>query len=115
FDTSLDCPPIKFSLLFSMSAYMLSLAFHPHAKIPLEKLMLSDEQRHAIQEIYESEQELSLKYFSADESQDQVQELLASNQLDLLSRKQLENRWNVQWSTSWPSGGRICRRTLFQW
>ncbi|KAJ7501990.1 hypothetical protein B0H11DRAFT_1799451, partial [Mycena galericulata] len=77
--------------------------------------MLSDEQRHAIETIYGSEQELSLKYFPGNvESQKDAQQLLALHQLDIISRKQLENRWSIQWSTAWPSGGKTCKRTLFQ-
>ncbi|KAJ7437844.1 hypothetical protein B0H11DRAFT_2255098 [Mycena galericulata] len=86
----------------------MSLNLHSHAKVPTEKLMLSDEQRHAIETIYGSEQELSLKYFPGNvESQKDAQQLLALHQLDIISRKQLENRWSIQWSTAWPSGERL--------
>lgn len=61
--------------------------------------MLSDEQRHAIESLYDSEQELSLKYFPANtESQNEAQRFLAANQLDSIAREKLENRWNIQWS-----------------
>ncbi|KAJ7437671.1 hypothetical protein B0H11DRAFT_1935739 [Mycena galericulata] len=66
--------------------------------------------------LYDSEQELSLKYFPDNaESQRDAQQFLATHQLDKLSRQRLESRWNIQWSTSWPSSGKTCRRTLFQW
>lgn len=94
----------------------MSLNLYSHAKVQLEKLMLSDSQQNTIRVLYGSEQELSLKYFPENmDSQKDAQQLLASHQLDIGSRNQLENRWNIQWSTSWRSGGKTCRRTLFQW
>jgi hypothetical protein len=93
-----------------------SFAFHPHPKVPLEKLMLSDEQRTSIECLYNSEQELSLKYYPDNlASQNEARQILAFNQLDTTSRQQLESRWNIQWSTSWASSGKTCKRTLFQW
>lgn len=58
----------------------MSLALHTHAKVLLEKLMLSEEQRHAIDRLYDSEKELSLKYYPDNaESQRDAQHFLAAS------------------------------------
>ncbi|KAI0040770.1 hypothetical protein FA95DRAFT_1472805, partial [Auriscalpium vulgare] len=79
--------------------------------VSLKQLPYTQEQRDAVQQLYDSKQETRLD-FSDKQKDDQAaaRALLVSHGLDIEARKALESRWSVQ--SSWRSAGRY--RVLVQ-
>ena len=85
--------------------------------VEIKRLALEPSQLEAIEHIYSERCEVTSQFLETAHDQKDVQDFLTSHLLDHTSWQNLESRWNIQWSNSWPvrkSGDWQCR-SLFQW
>ena len=95
-----------------------SLSSHRKAaKVYIDKLNLTAEQKHQIQVIYlESGIIQDFTYLPDNESQQiSATALLATHQLDFDARESLASRWSVKWRVNSGTGDKADCRVLYQW
>ncbi|KAF7971658.1 hypothetical protein HWV62_20622 [Athelia sp. TMB] len=88
------------------------------ASVYITRLSFDEQQRKAVNILYETAQATSLVFSYDPHHQAEARKFIQQHELDREARELLESRWNVQWSTSWPTGGRTVadqmQRTLLQ-
>ncbi|KAF8803485.1 hypothetical protein BYT27DRAFT_7303366 [Phlegmacium glaucopus] len=88
------------------------------AKVQLEYLSHTQEQKAATASLYEGKEISSYNFDPTKlQSQANVQQVLLQLGLSRTARDWLDSRWSVQWSNSWSIGddGDSRKRMLFQW
>jgi hypothetical protein len=87
------------------------------AKVYIDKLNLTMEQKHQIQDIYaKSESIQDFTYLPGNESQQiSATALLATHQLDFDARESLASRWSIKWQVNSGAGDKADCRVLYQW
>lgn len=79
-------------------------------------LDLNLQQSEALQQLYQSGQDIDHKYHAnKDDEQALAAALLANNRLDDDERESSRNRWVRKWSRVSGGKGKETRRVLFQW
>jgi hypothetical protein len=86
------------------------------AKVYIDKLNLTTEQKSQILELYAQNDIEDFTYFP-DKEQEQIAAtaLLASNHLDFDARECLASRWSIKWGVNSGTGSAADRRVLYQW
>jgi hypothetical protein len=86
------------------------------AKVYIDKLNLTTDQKSQIQDIYTSENIQDFTYLPDDESQQiSATALLATHQLDFDARESLASRWSIKWRVNSGAGKKADCRVLYQW
>lgn len=83
-------------------------------QVPLDKLHSPADVLISIKGIYTAQQEVRRLFKDTPADQAVATPLLKDAGLDVSSREQLENRWNVVW-TNGEAVGQSARRILVQW
>jgi hypothetical protein len=86
------------------------------AKVYIDKLNLTMEQKSQILELYAQNAIEDFTYFP-DKEQEQIAAtaLLASNHLDFDARECLASHWSIKWGVNSGTGSAADRRVLYQW
>jgi hypothetical protein len=86
------------------------------AKVYIDKLNLTTEQRSQILRLYAQNAIDDFTYFPGNEhEQIAATALLASNHLDFDARECLASCWSIKWGVSSGKGSAADRRVLYQW
>jgi len=86
------------------------------AKVYIDKLNLTGEQRNQILGLYAQNAIEDCAYFPDNEhEQIAATALLASNHLDFDARECLASRWSIKWGVNSGKGSAADRRVLYQW
>ena len=79
------------------------------------KLILTDEQRRAVEALYNSSQTVSLVYQRTEADQLAAAATLAMAALDENSQEALGSRWSVRYTRTMGKGAEATTRVLYQW
>lgn len=83
--------------------------------IYLDRLVLTETQRHEIDTLYALSQAYSRRFEPSKEDQIEAAALLAANALDDDARECVKNKWHIRWSETFGKGKEQTRRVLYQW
>jgi hypothetical protein len=86
------------------------------AKVYIDKLNLTGEQRSQISRLYDQNVIEDFTYFPDNEhEQIAAAALLAAHHLDFDARECLASRWSIKWGVNSGKGSAADRRVLYQW